>query len=85
VILSTIRRMHHKRQERCRGKSITDVAGHGFTIPNLYAFTTRIDFGSRALHAAVVGAPAPNENKMSDGWSVARPLPVCSAGLSQRT
>jgi hypothetical protein len=27
----------------------------------------------------------PNDIKLSDGWSVARPLPVCSAGLSQRT
>jgi hypothetical protein len=27
----------------------------------------------------------PNDKKLSDGWSVAPPLPVCSAGLSQRT
>jgi hypothetical protein len=26
-----------------------------------------------------------NDKKLSDGWSVARPLPACSAGLSQRT
>jgi hypothetical protein len=28
---------------------------------------------------------SPNDKKLSDGWNVARPLPVGSAGLSQRT
>jgi hypothetical protein len=38
-----------------------------------------------ALIVCCTGDERANDIKLSDGWSVARPLPVCSAGLSQRT
>jgi hypothetical protein len=64
---------------------LTNVPDHELTLSPNKKSSKRIGGPAAPPYGERRSRYSPNDKKLSDGWSVARPLPVGSAGWSQRT